>query len=66
MPVSFKPNSQEPWFRQWRLTFGKYRGTPLKDVDDGYLSYLMDGSANRDSKEGEAIALEWGWRGGRR
>lgn len=64
MPVSFKPDPE--WFRTWRLTFGKYRGTPLKDIDDGYLSYLMDGSSIRDPKEDTAIRLEWGFRSGRR
>lgn len=62
MAVSFKPGEQEPWFRAWKLTFGQYKGTALKDVDAGYLSFLMDGSSRRNPKEAEAIELEWRWR----
>jgi superfamily II DNA or RNA helicase len=38
---AFAPAEQRPKVRGWRVTFGKYKGTLLRDVDTGWLHWAL-------------------------
>jgi superfamily II DNA or RNA helicase len=38
---AFAPAEQRPRVKGWRVTFGKYKGTLLRDVDTGWLHWAL-------------------------
>lgn len=44
--------------RQWRMLFGKHKGTPLRSVPTAYLRWVLEGSNCRNAAFMSAVAKE--------
>jgi len=53
----FAEPENKPKVRGWRMMYGKYRGVPLKDIPQGYLSWVL-GAQKKDSPFKSAVRKE--------